>query len=42
MSVSIEIEYKYTETYSYTERENTEKLAAFMNRRLSEIDGFTI
>jgi hypothetical protein len=40
MNVTIEIEYEYTEEFPYAERDNTKKLAAFMNRALSGIDGF--
>jgi hypothetical protein len=40
MSISIQVEYDYTDAYSYADRDKVEKMSAFMGRRLSEIDGF--
>jgi hypothetical protein len=40
INIGIQIQYPYSETYSRDEKENSEKLNAFTNRRLAEIDGF--
>jgi hypothetical protein len=43
VAVSFRLSYDYSK-YSFpkSDRDNIEKLSAFMNRRLSEIDGFVI
>jgi len=42
VNVGIQIDHEYNEAYPYEQRDNGEQLNAFMNRRLSEIEGFVV
>jgi hypothetical protein len=42
MALSFQLTYEYNESYPKKDRDNSDKLARFMDRRLKEVDGFVI